>query len=117
MSTFTGTAEDGTTITYVDKKRHLWWLSFVGVFVYIGTFWGFFALGNNPLILWLPAAYVYIITPMIDKVVGVDTHNPPEEVVEDMMKDNYYRWHVIMHIPIYFIVFAAFVWLVGTQDL
>lgn len=117
MATFTGTAEDGSIITYVDKKRYLWWLAFVGTFVYIGTFLGYFALGNNPLILWFPAIYVYVITAVIDKLLGEDTHNPPEEVVEDMMKDNYYRWHVIMHIPIFFAVFAAYVWLVGTQDL
>jgi alkane 1-monooxygenase len=117
MATFTGTAEDGTLITYVDKKRHLWWLGFVGVFIYLGTLWGYFALGNNPLILWFPAVYIYILTALLDKLLGVDTHNPPEEVVEDMMKDNYYRWHVIMHIPIFFAIFAAYVWLVGTQDL
>ncbi len=114
---FTGIDENGNEVVYKDKKRHLWWLGYVGVFVYFGTFWGYFALGKNPLILWFPAIYIYVITSLIDKVLGEDTHNPPEAVVEDMIKDNYYRWHVIAHFPIFFATFFAFVWLVGTQDL
>ncbi|MCF6275670.1 MAG: alkane 1-monooxygenase [Robiginitomaculum sp.] len=114
---FTGIDENGNEVVYKDKKRHLWWLGYVGVFVYLGTFWGYFALGKNPLILWFPAIYIYVITSMIDKVLGEDTHNPPEAVVDDMIKDNYYRWHVIAHFPIFFATFFAYVWLVGTQDL
>ncbi len=114
---FTGIDENGNEIVYKDKKRHLWWLGYVGVFVYLGTFWGYFALGKNPLILWIPALYIYVITSVIDKILGEDTHNPPEAVVEDMIKDNYYRWHVIAHFPIFFATFFAYVWLVGTQDL
>ena len=75
---FTGIDENGNEVVYKDKKRHLWWLGYVGVFVYLGTLWGYFALGNNPWILWLPAAYIYIITAMIDKVLGEDTHNRPK---------------------------------------
>ncbi len=114
---FTGIDENGNEVVYVDKKRHLWWLGFVGVFVYAFTFWGYFAFGKNALILWLPAAYMYLITPVLDKLFGVDTHNPPEAVVPDMMKDQYYRMHLYIHIPIYFITYFAFVWLVGTQSI
>ena len=114
---FTGIDESGNEVVYKDKKRYLWWLGYVGVFVYLGTLWGYFALGKNPLILWFPAAYIYIITAVIDKLLGEDTHNPPEAVVDDMIKDNYYRWHVIAHFPIFFATFFAYVWLVGTQDL
>lgn len=114
---FTGIDENGVEIVYHDKKRHLWWLGFVGVFVNILTIWGYFALGHNAWILWLPAAYTYVISSVIDKILGEDTHNPPEAVVPDMMKDNYYRMHLYIHIPIYFITYFAFVWLVGTQDI
>ena len=117
MTTFTGLADDGHEVIYVDKKRHLWWLSFVGTFVYLGAIWLFFALDHNPLTMLIPALYVYGVTPLIDKIVGVDEHNPPEEVVPAMMKDNYYRMHVQIYIPIFFITFFAYVWLVGTQNL
>lgn len=114
---FTGIDENGNEVVYKDKKRHLWWLGYVRIFVYLGTLWGYFALGSNPLILWFPAVYIYIITAVLDKMLGVDTHNPPEAVVEHMIKDNYYRLHVIANFPIFFATFFAYVWLVGTQDL
>ncbi|MEE9273310.1 MAG: alkane 1-monooxygenase [Robiginitomaculum sp.] len=117
VGVFSGIDKSGQKIVYVDKKRHLWWLGFVGTFVFAGTILGYFALGHNPWILWLPAMYVYGITPILDKIMGEDTHNPPEAVVPNMMKDPYYRWHLYIHIPIYFIIFFAYVWLVGTQNL
>ncbi|MCF6274711.1 MAG: fatty acid desaturase, partial [Robiginitomaculum sp.] len=117
MATFTGTAEDGCEVIYVDKKRHLWWLGFVGTGVYVLTLWLYFALGNNPWVTLIPAVYIYFITAIIDKIFGEDNYNPPEEVVPAMMDDKYYKLHVYMHLPIYFIMFFAFVWFVGTQDL
>ena len=117
MATFTGTADDGSEVIYVDKKRHLWWLSFVGIGVYVGTLFAYFALGRNPLVTLIPAFYIYFITAIIDKIVGVDTHNPPEEVVSEMAQDNYYRLHIQIHMPIFFATFFAYVWLVGTQNL
>ncbi len=114
---FTGLDANGREIVYVDKKRNLWWLGFVGTFVFVFTIWGYFALGKTPWILWLPAVYIYLVTPVIDKIMGEDTHNPPEEVVPEMAKDPYYRAHLYIHIPLYFILYFAFVWLVGTQDI
>ena len=116
MATFTGTADDGSEVIYTDKKRHMWWLSFVGTAIMAGTIWLYFLLGKNPLVTLIPFLYIYFVTPIIDKIVGVDTHNPPEEVVADMMKDNYYRFHIQIYIPIFFITFAAYVWFVGTQQ-
>ncbi|PHR93573.1 MAG: alkane 1-monooxygenase [Robiginitomaculum sp.] len=117
MTVFTGTAKDGSEIIYVDKKRYLWWLGYVGTFVLLGTIWLYFLLGNNPIVTLIPALYIYVITAVIDKIMGVDDYNTPEEVVPAMMADNYYRIHVHMQIPVIFGVFFAFVWFVGTQDL
>jgi len=117
MATFTGMNEDGSEVIYVDKKRHLWWLGFVGTGVYVLTLWLYFALGNNPWVTLIPAVYIYFITAIIDKIFGEDDYNPPEEVVSAMMADKYYKLHVYMHLPIYFIMFFTFVWFVGTQNL
>ncbi len=117
MVEFSGTTDDGYKVIYVDKKRHLWWLSFFGTAVMAGTIWLYFALSNNPLVTLIPVLYIYVLTPIIDKILGSDEHNPPEEVVPDMMKDNYYRFHIQIYIPIFFIMFFAYVWFVGTQDL
>ena len=102
MTTFTGTAKDGSDVIYVDKKRHLWWFGFVGVGVFLLPIWLFFSFGHNPLVTLIPVVYIYFITAIIDKFVGVDNYNTPEEVVPAMMADNYYRYHIHAHIPIFF---------------
>lgn len=117
MTIFTGTADDGSVVNYVDRKRHLWWLGHVGTIVILGSIWLYFALGKNPITTLIPMLYIYMITPLIDKLMGVDDYNTPKAVVPAMMADNYYRFQVHSHIPIFFINFAAYVWFVGTQSL
>ncbi|PHR60182.1 MAG: alkane 1-monooxygenase [Robiginitomaculum sp.] len=117
MAIFTGVAKDGSEVIYKDKKRHLWLLGYVGTLMYAFTFWSYFAFGENPIVTLIPVIYIYFITALIDKVLGVDNYNTPEEVVPAMMADNYYRYQVHAHIPIFFVVLAAFTWFVATQDL
>jgi len=114
---FTGTAENGREIIYVDKKRYLWWLSFLSPLIIASAIPIYFWLGENPLVTLIPVLYFYAITPMIDAIMGVDEHNPPEEVQKSMSMDSYYRWHVHAHIPIGILIFLAYVWFVGTQAL
>jgi len=117
MTQFTGIAADGSEVVYVDRKRHLWWLGFIGNAVLVVTLWLYFALGHNPLVTVIPALYIFGITPLIDFFMGVDEHNPPEEVADAMALDPYYRFHVHIRIPIAVATFIAYVWFVGTQDL
>lgn len=117
MAVFEGVNENGETVRYVDRKRHLWWLGYVGTIFFVGAVWLYFALGKNPITALIPMLYIYFITPMIDKVMGVDNYNTPPEVVPAMMADNYYRIQLISHIPVSFAVFALYIWFVGTQSL
>ena len=61
--------------------------------------------------------FFYAFTPLMDAIMGEDPHNPPEEVVNAMIADNYYRFTVHSMIYIAIAVFLAFVVFVGTQDL
>lgn len=114
---FTGTAGSGDDIIYVDKKRHIWWINFLGPFVILSSFWLYFAFDNNPLATLIPLIYSYGFLPLMDAIIGEDTHNPPEEVVADMALDNYYRWHLHARIPLHFLIFFVAVWFIGTQTL
>ena len=117
MATFTGTAANGSEVIYTDRKRHLWWLGFLSPVVVGATIWLYFALGNNPIVTFIPMLYIYGVNPLIDYFMGEDTHNPPEEVVDAMTLDNYYRFHVHIRIPIAVAIFIAYIWFVGTQSL
>jgi len=117
MISFTGTAENGQDIIYTDSKRHMYWLIIISPMVALASIWLYFALDKNPLVTLVPMLFFYAFTPLMDAIMGEDPHNPPEEVVNAMMADNYYRFTVHSMVYIAIAVFLAFVVFVGTQDL
>lgn len=117
MTSFTGTAENGQEIVYRDSKRHMYWLIIISPMVALSSIWLYFALDKNPAVTLIPMLFFYAFTPLMDAIMGEDPHNPPEEVVNAMMADNYYRFTVHSMVYIAIAVFLAFVVFVGTQDL
>jgi len=117
MTSFTGTAENGADVIYTDHKRHMYWLILISPLVSFSSIWLYFALDKNPLVTLIPLLFFYIFTPIMDAIMGEDPHNPPEEVVNAMMADNYYRVTVHSMVYIAIALFLAFVVFVGTQDL
>ena len=117
MTSFAGTAESGAEIIYTDRKRHMYWLILISPFMSLSSIWLYFALDKNPLVTLIPMLFFYIFTPLMDAVMGEDPHNPPEEVVDAMTADNYYRVMVHSMVFVAIALFLAFVVFVGTQDL
>ena len=114
---FVAQAADGTTVRYVDRKRYLWIASLtapiipsVGVALY-------FASGGNPLTAAFPLLYTFLLVPILDVMFGEDTHNPPEEIVPLMAKDNYYRVLLYIGIVLLFANFFTVAWFIGTHPL
>jgi len=114
---FTGTDGQGNTVEYKDHKRYWYLLAFLSPAIYLASFWGYFAAGNNALFTLIPVIYMFGITPIVDHLVGEDSHNPPEAVMPAMMKDNFYRFSIYPLIAMTFVIFAVAVWFVGTQSL
>jgi len=117
MTSFTGVAENGQDIVYTDAKRHMYWLILISPAVSLLSIWLYFALGKNPIATLIPLIFFYLFTPLMDLIMGEDPHNPPEEVVNAMMADNYYRFTVHTLIFVAIALFLSFVVFVGTQDL
>ena len=117
MTSFTGTAEDGSSVVYRDAKRHMYWLIIISPVVSLLSIWIYFALGKAPIATLIPVLFFYAFTPLMDVIMGVDPHNPPEEVVSAMMADKYYRFTVHTMVYVAIGVFLSFVVFVGTQDL
>jgi alkane 1-monooxygenase len=114
---FAGQAEDGRTISYTDGKRYLYLLSLVIPSTPALSVALYFALGQSPLTTLIPLLFIFAVVPLVDLILGEDTHNPPEEVVPAMSADNYYRVLALISVPLYWISFAATAVLIGTQDL
>lgn len=114
---YTALTADGRTIRYVDRKRRLWPLSLITPLVPLVGVALYFSTGENALATLLPLTYTFVAVPIIDAIFGEDIHNPPEEVVPLMAKDNYYRVLLYIAIALLYIDFFIVAWFIGTQAL
>src|SRR6476469_7552917 len=101
-----GTVPEGTTDMWTDRKRYLWLiglvvpsLAFVAFGGYVATGWGVW--------FWVGPIVILGIVPAIDLIAGLDRSNPPDDVIEALESDRYYRWITYLYLPIQY---AALVW-------
>jgi len=111
--TYTDTA--GKPVEWRDSKRYLW---VMGLVVPVAPLVGLALHGATGVGLWLwllPILY-YVIIPLIDLVAGRDSANPPEEIVESLEKDRYYRWVVYAYIPVQYLGLVLGMYFLATSD-
>ena len=103
-------------IEYRDTKRYLWILSvFLPLIPLLGIFL-YFRFGAE-WVLIIPLSINYIVIPVLDWFFGMDTNNPPEEIVPQLEEDRYYRYLTWITVPLHFVTLIAVAWFVGTQDI
>ena len=122
------TIDEGAAVPAVewrDKKRHLWLLGLVPpTAVFLAA--GLVALFNwasdrldagwlttvSPTWWWIGPILIYILLPILDIFFGPDGQNPPEELMEQLENDRYYRYCTYVYIPFQMlsIVFACYLW-------
>lgn len=109
MSTYkldSTTAEELGQSTWKDSKRYLWLLGLVVPMIPLlsgGLYWA----TNVEWAFWFTPLFVYGFLPLLDKLIGNDPHNPPEEVVKELSKDKYYRYCVYAYIPVQYAILIA----------
>ena len=113
---FVAQTADGGSIRYVDGKRYLWLMSLTAPVIPLIAIAVYFATGSA-LATIFPLTYTFILVPIIDVLMGEDTHNPPEEIVPLMARDNYYRALLYVAIALLYIDFFVVAWFIGTQPL
>jgi alkane 1-monooxygenase len=111
-----GTVTAGSTAQWKDKKRYLWLiglvvpsLAFVALGMHALTDWGVW--------FWVGPVVILAIVPAIDLLTGLDRSNPPDDVIEALENDRYYRWITYLFLPIQYVGFGAAFWLIATGDL
>ncbi len=109
-------AQRPTTPPYRDRKRYAWLLSLV-VPCTVGVGPALMAWTGNPLSLWAPVAFFYLVAPLLDWVLGVDQSNPPESAVPALENDRYYRRITFLLVPVLWAAFLFSAWWVSTQPL
>nr|WP_167973015.1 fatty acid desaturase [Lentzea indica] len=112
----TGTVTPGSTEQWKDGKRYLWLiglvvpsLAFAALGLHSLTGWGVW--------LWTGPIVVLVIVPAIDLMAGLDRSNPPDELIEALEQDRYYRWITFLYLPVQYAGFATAFWVIATGDL
>ena len=105
----------GVPVAWRDSKRYLW---VMGLIIPVAPLIGLALHGATGMGVWLwllPILY-YGVIPLTDLIAGYDSANPPEEIVESLEKDRYYRWVVYAYIPIQYVGFALAMYFLATSD-
>ena len=88
-----------------DKKRHLWLLGLVVptmLFLVLPLVWALNKAGlptAAQLPLYIGPILLYVILPALDLMIGADGQNPPDEVMDALENDKYYRYATYAYIP------------------
>lgn len=111
------TVPTGSTDTWKDKKRYLWLIGLVvPSLAFIG--YGAWALTGWGIWFWIGPIVILVVVPAIDLIAGLDRSNPPDDVIEALEKDRYYRWITYLFLPIQYAGFIGAMWLIaGGADL
>ncbi len=110
------TVPAGSTEQWKDRKRYLWLIGLVVpslAFVALGMH----ALTGWSVWFWVGPIVILVIVPAIDLMTGLDRSNPPDDVIEALEQDRYYRWITYLFLPIQYAGFVAAFWMIGTGDL
>ncbi len=92
--------------TWRDRKRYLWLLG-LAVPLQAVVMWALVHATGSGLFWWWGAMFVFGILPVLDRLVGLDGENPPEELVAVLEADRYYRWATYAFLPLQYVAFFA----------
>ena len=101
-----GTIPEGSTEQWKDKKRYLWLIGLVVPSLAFAAI-GLHALTGWSVWFWIGPIVVLGVVPALDLVAGLDRSNPPDDVIEALESDKYYRWITYLFLPIQY---AALIW-------
>lgn len=99
-----------------DKKRYLWLVGLVAptaLFVVLPAVWAMNQQGwhtPSQALLWIGPLLLFVLLPLLDLRFGPDGQNPPDEVMEQLENDKYYRYCTYAFIPFQYasVLFGAY---------
>ena len=109
------TVPDGSTEQWRDPKRYLWLIGLVVPSLFFLGYGGWLLTGVG-MFFWIGPVVILVIVPAIDLVAGLDRSNPPDDVIEALERDRYYRWITYLFLPIQYIGFVAAMYLIARGD-
>ncbi|MGJ8669425.1 MAG: fatty acid desaturase [Oceanococcus sp.] len=112
----THTANLDSSADWHDAKRYLWLLSpLIPVLGFLTI--SLFYLTEITLFAWGGPILVYGLIPLLDRLIGADTSNPPESAVANLENDAYYRIIVYAYIPTQLLMTILAVWVAMNREM
>jgi alkane 1-monooxygenase len=99
-----------------DKKRYLWLMGLIFptmIFVTQPIWYGMYLLGWRTAmhaLFWIGPFLLYILLPALDLRYGTDGQNPPDEVMDWLENDKYYRYCTYAFIPFQYLTVLIEAW-------
>ncbi len=109
MKTYSYAGAGKEVLQYADRGRWRWLLSVLLPLLPVVAIAAAEATGRRGL-LWMPLAAIYGVIPLLDWLVGTDTRNPPEAVVDQLEREPFYRWLTFLSVPIHVGVLMGGFW-------
>ena len=95
-----------------DTKRYAWMLgAVIPVIPFLA--WGLVEWTGSDLFWFFGPFFVFVLIPLIDLAVGLDPDNPPDEVLDRLENDRYYRWVTYAFLPLQYATLVWTMWLIG----
>ncbi len=109
------TVSAASTQGWSDHKRYLWLIGLVVpslAFIAYGV-WAATGVGG---VFWIGPVVILGVVPAIDLVAGLDRSNPPDDVIEALEEDRYYRWVTYLYLPVQYAGFVLAMYLIAVGD-
>jgi alkane 1-monooxygenase len=95
-----------STVTWRDRKRHLWPVALLMPLLPFAAVAGFASTGRAAF-LWIGPIVILGLVPLLDLVVGLDPDDPPDAVIDALEADRYYRWLTFLFLPLQYAGFLV----------
>ncbi len=97
---------------WVDRKRPYWMVGAGMPFLPLAGY-GLVQATGSSLWWWFGPVVIFIITPILDHIIGSDASNPPESAVQELEADPYYRYALYAAIPPLYFNFVWSAWMLA----
>jgi alkane 1-monooxygenase len=105
-----GTVRAGTTGVegeeWKDGKKYAWLLGLIVPILPLLAIMGYAGLGWH-WALWIGPIMLFVVIALLDVLLGTDGKNPPEEMIDELENNRYYRWITYAYLPFQYVGLAA----------
>ena len=109
------TVPQGSSDAWTDKKRYLWLIGLVVPSLAFAGYGLWLATGIGAW-FWIGPVVILVVVPAIDLFAGLDQSNPPDDAIEALEQDKYYRWITYLFLPIQYAGFVGAMYLIARGD-